>query len=424
MSPSSEIDAALKTESLHQVAGSSTFNRAGQLRNFLNYVCKMEIEGRASEITEYTIGVEALGRPDDFLATEDTSVRNRAHALRQKLLEYYTLENPQAVIHIELPKGSYVPQFRMVDSAKPAPRLARFNLRSALLGFVAASLLALIATIALAPWEGYSHADPILVEAWGPIAVKNANPLIVFGVSANLSLRAYPLGSHPDTPPFDIIAPPEAAAYYGARFAMPPDNEIHMAGTAAFRVGEVLGALEVVQTLVSFHTSYQVLPDRAAPPASLRRRNVLLFGDPYVPSVAMHLARGAFAFEYDPSLRDFVIQDRDAKAPRSHFFAPSARESGSARDYPGLLTILPSEDTPDGSKRTVVFAGLSSAACQAAAEYFSSAKSMRDLRERFRKEGIKGFPAAYQVVVKARTDGLLLLSSEYQTHRVLDRLVH
>ena len=48
---------------------------------------------------------------------------------------------------------------------------------------------------------------------------------------------------------------------------------------------------------------------------------------------------------------------------------------------------------------------------------------MRELKQRFEKEGINGFPNAYQVVIKGRTDGLLLLSYKYVAHRVLDRLV-
>jgi hypothetical protein len=38
-------------------------------------------------------------------------------------------------------------------------------------------------------------------------------------------------------------------------------------------------------------------------------------------------------------------------------------------------------------------------------EYFASASALRDLRQRFAREGISGFPPAYQVVVKCRPCG-------------------
>jgi hypothetical protein len=48
---------------------------------------------------------------------------------------------------------------------------------------------------------------------------------------------------------------------------------------------------------------------------------------------------------------------------------------------------------------------------------------MRELRARFAKEGINGFPRAYQVVVQCRSDNVALLSFTYEAHRVLDRSV-
>ena len=49
------------------------------------------------------------------------------------------------------------------------------------------------------------------------------------------------------------------------------------------------------------------------------------------------------------------------------------------------------------------------------------ARSLRDLRARFGKEGIRGFPAAYQVVVRSMFGNKLLLRYEYHSHRVLDK---
>src|SRR5436853_6173330 len=100
-----------KQRALELVLQSRTFVRSEQLRAFLRYVCLMVIEGRGEQITEYRIAVEALGRPQDYTTTEDSAVRNRAHALRAKLEEFYTKEAPDAPVRIEFFKGSYRPQF-------------------------------------------------------------------------------------------------------------------------------------------------------------------------------------------------------------------------------------------------------------------------------------------------------------------------
>jgi hypothetical protein len=46
-------------------------------------------------------------------------VRTRVYDLRQRLSEYYQLENPAAAVRIEIPKGAYVPRF--VENTAPHP---------------------------------------------------------------------------------------------------------------------------------------------------------------------------------------------------------------------------------------------------------------------------------------------------------------
>ena len=67
--------------------------------------------GRLEDLNEYQIAVEVLGRRKDFSLTDDSSVRNRAYELRQRLEKYYTQEQPRAAIRIEIPRGGYIPYF-------------------------------------------------------------------------------------------------------------------------------------------------------------------------------------------------------------------------------------------------------------------------------------------------------------------------
>ena len=111
MNVSTEIRDAEKRAALEEVLGSTTFLRAAQVRNFLRYICEMELAGRGGALHEYLIGVEALGRPDAYSTEDDSSVRRRAYALRQKLEQVYAKELTGARVRIEVPKGSYVPRF-------------------------------------------------------------------------------------------------------------------------------------------------------------------------------------------------------------------------------------------------------------------------------------------------------------------------
>jgi hypothetical protein len=107
-----------KREALEQVLQSATFGRARQVRNFLRYICEMELAGRAAALHEYLIAVEAMGLPMAYDTEDDSSVRRRAYALRQKLDEVYATELADANVRIDVPKGSYVPRFVPVAGAR------------------------------------------------------------------------------------------------------------------------------------------------------------------------------------------------------------------------------------------------------------------------------------------------------------------
>lgn len=412
-----------KAQALEQVLQSETFARSDQLRNFLRYICEMEIAGRGREITEYSVGVTALGRPSNFMAVEDTVVRNRAHALRQKLLEYYAVENPQALLRIDLPKGAYVPRLIRAEPGTFTPRYPRKRIRDFALGGLVASAVLGIVFFAIGSRLLAHRVDPVLAEAWGPLASTDANVMVVFATPPHLILRSFPTGAIPDVS-LSLRAPSEAVQYFASSMQQRSGEELLLMPTASLRIGEVVGGIGTIKALEGLGAFYRVIPERVAPMASMRGQNVLLFGDPtLVPTISTYLERGVFAIEYNDSARDFVIRDRQAPATQTRIYRPGPRIAGEPRDFPGLLTVLPSEGSPDGRKKTVIFAGASSAACQAVAEFFCSPQYMRELLERFRKEGIAGFPRAYQVIIKGRTDGLLLLSFTYETHRIIDRSV-
>ena len=81
---------------------------------FLRFVVETTLAGRADRLKGYTVGVEALGRRDDFDPQVDAIVRVEAIRLRAALARYYS--GAGASDHrIEMPRGGYVPQFGWRD---------------------------------------------------------------------------------------------------------------------------------------------------------------------------------------------------------------------------------------------------------------------------------------------------------------------
>ena len=103
------------------VLHSGIFQRAPLLASFFRYICECYFDGQAAQIKEYSIALEALGRPADFDPKKDSIVRVEAHRLRKRLNDYYKGPGANHPVHILIPHGQYIPQFVPVENAPPPP---------------------------------------------------------------------------------------------------------------------------------------------------------------------------------------------------------------------------------------------------------------------------------------------------------------
>ncbi len=103
------------------VLQSGIFQRAPLLENFFRYICDSYFEGRAGEIKEYSIAVEAMGRLPAFDPKKDSIVRVEAHRLRKRLQNYYQGPGASHSIRILIPNGQYAPQFVAGETAPAEP---------------------------------------------------------------------------------------------------------------------------------------------------------------------------------------------------------------------------------------------------------------------------------------------------------------
>lgn len=100
---------AIRSE-VERICSSRGFENADRLKDLLRYTVEKTLAGSASEIKEYTLGVDVFGRGDGFDPKTDSLVRVTAGKLRLRLKEYYA-NNPTSQIRIEFPPGSYTPVF-------------------------------------------------------------------------------------------------------------------------------------------------------------------------------------------------------------------------------------------------------------------------------------------------------------------------
>jgi adenylate cyclase len=109
----------LVLEALGRVLSSNRFKASESLCRLLRYTVERTLEGLGSELKEYSIGVEALGRPQSFDPREDNIVRVQARKLRQRLDDYYNSDGIDEKCRIVFQAGSYIPAFRLVQHQPP-----------------------------------------------------------------------------------------------------------------------------------------------------------------------------------------------------------------------------------------------------------------------------------------------------------------
>jgi hypothetical protein len=125
VSPQSSEDCHRQVQRILQ---SATFRNAYTLQQLLQFLASRVLDNSQPELLkEYTIGVEAFGRSQDFDPKTDTIVRVQIHRLRQKLKEYYDSEGRHDPIVVEIPKGHYLPAFEAVAAASDPSSMPETN---------------------------------------------------------------------------------------------------------------------------------------------------------------------------------------------------------------------------------------------------------------------------------------------------------
>jgi hypothetical protein len=210
-------------------------------------------------------------------------------------------------------------------------------------------------------------------------------------------------------------APPELYPLYTQHRPLPAGVDLNMHPVDnSVQMGHMGAVLTVAGVLQSRGSTVEVLPERTAPMTAMRGRNVILIGDPQNSvAAAGFLEKTRFTLEYDSTVEDLVVRDRQSH--RS--FIPRRGADKRYTDVYGLVTVMPSPGAK-ADQRTVVLSGITSVGTQGAAEFFASARDLEALQKRFRQEGLAGFPAAYQVVVHCKSQDTLLIWEEYEAHAV------
>ncbi len=114
---------------LRNIFASDAFKGGKRAQDFLELCVEHALAGQLDSLRERMLGAEMFGRPVDYDTANDAVVRVKASEVRRRLSQYYGRLAAPPPVRIDLPTGSYVPQFFFGSPAasnsaiKPSPLL-------------------------------------------------------------------------------------------------------------------------------------------------------------------------------------------------------------------------------------------------------------------------------------------------------------
>lgn len=109
--PRTEDECNAIRRQLALVIESAPFSASKRYPALLSYVVEKTLHSDTEALKERTIGIEVFRRDPQYDTTSDPVVRIAASEVRKRLAQYYYESRSERQIHIELPAGSYVPEF-------------------------------------------------------------------------------------------------------------------------------------------------------------------------------------------------------------------------------------------------------------------------------------------------------------------------
>jgi hypothetical protein len=187
-------------QQLDRLLSDPLFKLSRRYPKLLQYVVEHTLENSRSDLKERILGVDVFGRSPDYDTGIDPIVRITAAEVRKRLAQYYSAPSHQDEVRIELPLGSYTPEFRMPTVREPDPAPAEQanpqetrpepvtsqpispqRSRAVLICAAAAAAL-VIGLVAFAVVRPRSHVPEHALETfWNPVLGKSDSVLLSVG---------------------------------------------------------------------------------------------------------------------------------------------------------------------------------------------------------------------------------------------------
>lgn len=379
--PKTAVERELVLNELSALLASHHFRNSKRYPALLKYVVRKALDGHSEHLKERTLGVEVFERDPEYDTSADPVVRYSAGEIRKRIAQYYHETGEDGPLQIELPLGSYIPEFKLrtlpqlVAEAESRPHLEAWA--PAITGMDAGEtastvperatypvevdrpfwqtwkVWAAVLTVALAALGTYSywvtHPWAGKDEVWAPLLQTTLPILIVIG------------SGHPEL----ATTRPNA---------MTLEEEMH-GPQSHISLPSAVALSRVSATLEEHGRPLKLRESSLTNLSDLRSRPVVLVGGLNNPWTLRLLAPLRFSFAHDPLPRIADAEDPGNRSWAVDFGIPVASIT---RDYAIIARYR--DRTTTGN--VMVIAGVGPYGTEAASEFVTSPRYLAQLAQK------------------------------------------
>lgn len=402
---------------LAEVLKSPMFKASPRSQRFLRCIVEKALDGDFDFLKERPLGTELFGRPSGYDTGEDAIVRVAASDTRKRLLQFYGAGYPDSRVRIDLPPGSYIPSFAILEAANHEPSAApgvRDLKPVSGESFASAStrrtpsrrtwllvgLAVALATLLTAVWMLRPHAvlaSPARDLPWSALFPPAGPQTDIILSDTNLSALQHMLD-------FRITLSDYANRHYvpdgGQPLSADMQRVVHcMSGTDYSSATSAISSVMVLRaSQIAGAYSSRI---RARPARSLQLRdfetddNFILLGSLSSNPWGALFAKGLdFAFDYDAGLKTEFIENRRPMAGELPRYVPTAQGGRTGRAF-GIVAFI---RNLNHSGHVLMLAGTTAEATEAAMKLVCKPGAVAAL---LRQHGIpdSGPPSHFEILL-------------------------
>jgi hypothetical protein len=392
------------------------------LQQLFQYLVSRALDGSTESLKEYTIGVEAFGRSQDFDPKTDTIVRVQIHRLRQKLREYYDTNDRTDPILVEIPKGHYLPRFEALSGSNddrhvqdPGLRLLKvvsadeIPVRDKAISdrrpykFALTAVALILAVFASGIWIGLKlrpnrnvlaakafakepslQPDPVKVF-WARVVGDDPSPVIaypdaVFLLDETNDLFRFRQGASDDR---GALVDPHVARQFASNPAL-----VSGAGPLNYENGYTgVGELQAVAMLSGLFGEMGIRPvikpSRDITPVDLRQHSVILLGSSFQNvAVAQFMTKGDFSFKNpDSRLEQWRAEIVNARPRSSEVVSYHTERDPDTHVLRGDYGIISIQGGEAAGRHVVMLGGLDTTGTEGATMFATSKNGVEELQK-------------------------------------------